>query len=107
MRITWKLRMAAAQRGVWTGTDLGRLLVEKAGLQLSSASLSALFTKQPSQVKLSTLIALCTALECTPDDLFEIDTTPVSRPAAPAAPTAKAVGSSTPSAPRSRSLPPM
>ncbi len=37
---------------------------------------SALFTKEPSQIKLSTLIALCTALQCTPNDLFEIDTTP-------------------------------
>jgi DNA-binding Xre family transcriptional regulator len=107
MRINWKLRMAAAQRGVWTGTDLGRLLEDKAGLELSSASLSALFTKQPTQVKLSTLIALCTALECTPNDLFEIDTTPVARPATPTVPLAKAVGSSTPSAPRGRSLPPM
>jgi Transposase, Mutator family/Cro/C1-type HTH DNA-binding domain len=32
-----------------------------------------------SQIKLSTLIALCTALECTPNDLFDIDTTPVER----------------------------
>jgi DNA-binding Xre family transcriptional regulator len=38
---------------------------------------SALFTKQPSQLKLTTLAALCTALQCTPDDLFDIDTTPV------------------------------
>ena len=74
MQIRWKLRMAAAQREVWTGAQLQRLLAEKAGLELSSASVSALFTKQPSQIKLSTLIALCTALECTPDDLFEIDT---------------------------------
>jgi DNA-binding Xre family transcriptional regulator len=51
---------------VWTGTDLRRLLRERAGLDLSSASVSALFTKQPTQIKLTTLIALCTALECTP-----------------------------------------
>jgi putative transcriptional regulator len=37
-------------------------------------------------VKLSTLAALCTALECTPSDLFEIDTTAVRRPAAPLRP---------------------
>lgn len=80
MQIRWKLRMAAAQREVWTGAQLQRLLAEKAGLELSSASVSALFTKQPSQIKLSTLIGLCTALECTPDDLFEIDTTPVTQP---------------------------
>ena len=79
MEITWKLRMAAAQREVWTGTQLRRLLAERAGLELSSASVSALFTKQPSQVKLSTLAALCTALGCTPNDLLEVDTTPIER----------------------------
>ncbi len=66
MQIRWKLRTAAAQREVWTGSQLRRLLAERAGLQLSSASVSALFTKQPSQLKLTTLAALCTALQCTP-----------------------------------------
>src|SRR6266704_6230596 len=72
MRIRWKLRMAAAQREVWTGAQLRRLLAEKAGTEMSAASVSALFTKEPSQVKLSTLAAVCTALECTPDDLFDV-----------------------------------
>jgi putative transcriptional regulator len=104
--ITWKLRMAAAQREVWTGTQLRRLLAERAGLEMSAASVSALFTKQPSQVKLSTLAAICTALDCTPDDLFEVDTTPVERPAsAPARgePVRKARASSG----RGRSMPPL
>lgn len=86
MRAKWRLRMAAAQREVWTGAQLRRLLRERAGLNLSSASISALFTKQPSQLKLDTLAALCTALDCTPNDLIEIDTTPVQRPAETAAP---------------------
>src|SRR5216684_3769090 len=81
MQIRWKLRIAAAQREVWTGSQLRRLLAEKAGLQMSSASVSALFTRQPSQLNLSTLLALCTALQCTPDDLFDLDTTPVEQPA--------------------------
>ncbi|MDQ0778399.1 putative transcriptional regulator [Streptomyces aurantiacus] len=80
MDIRWRLRKAAADREVWTGAQLRRLLVEKAGLKLSSASVSALLTKQPSQVKLETLVALCTALECTPNDLFEVDATPVTAP---------------------------
>jgi putative transcriptional regulator len=84
VNIRWKLRMAAAQREVWTGTQLRRLLAEKAGLELAAALVSALFTREPAQVKLSTLAALCTALECTPNDLFEVDTTPVQRPAVPA-----------------------
>ena len=82
MRIRWRLRMAAAQREVWSGTELRRLLAERAGLELSAASVSALLTKEPSQIKMSTLIALCTALQCTPNDLLEVDTTPVEQPAA-------------------------
>lgn len=105
MRIRWRLRMAAAQREVWTGTQLRRLLADKAGLEMSAASVSALFSKEPSQIKLTTLIALCTALQCTPDDLFEIDTTPVERPLAPARPVVtdrpRASGTG------GRSLPPM
>lgn len=68
MKIRWRLRMAAAQREVWTGTQSQRLPAERAGLRLSSASVSALFTKEPSRVKISTLIALCTALGCAPND---------------------------------------
>jgi putative transcriptional regulator len=104
MKIRWKLRMAAAQREVWTGAQLRRLLAEKAGLELSAASVSALFTKEPSQVKLTTLAALCTALECTPNDLFEVDTTPVEqpvRPVGPPAPEPKAASN------QGRSMPPI
>jgi putative transcriptional regulator len=79
MRVRWRLRMAAAQREVWAGAQLRRLLAERAGLELSSASVSALLTKQPAQVKLETLAGLCTALECTPNDLLEVDTTPIQR----------------------------
>jgi DNA-binding Xre family transcriptional regulator len=104
MKITWRLRMAAAQREVWTGAQLRRLLAERAGLELSAASVSALMTKEPSQLKLSTLLALCTALDCSPNDLLEVDTTPIER-AAPAKPVQaavkKAVGA------RGRSMPPL
>jgi len=43
-----------------------------AGLETSSGSVSALFTRQPSQLKLFTLAAICTALQCTPDDLSRL-----------------------------------
>ena len=35
MDVTWKLRMAAAQREVWTGAQLRRLLAERAGVEMS------------------------------------------------------------------------
>jgi DNA-binding Xre family transcriptional regulator len=101
MNIHWKLRMAAAQREVWTGAELRRLLAERAGLQLSAASVSALLTKQPAQVKLATLAALCTALDCSPNDLFDVDTVPV----APA--TKPKPRRDVPKAARGRSMPPL
>ncbi|WP_128978230.1 helix-turn-helix domain-containing protein [Streptomyces roseicoloratus] len=105
MKIRWRLRMAAAQREVWTGTELRRLRAEKVGLELSSASVSALFTKEPSQVKMTTLAALCTALECNPNDLIDVDTTPVERPTAlprPVTDIPKTAASA-----RGRSMPPL
>lgn len=105
MKITWRLRMAAAQREVWTGAQLRRLLAERAGLHMSSASVSALLTKEPAQLKLCTLAALCTALDCTPNDLIDIDTAPIASPvpaaAAPPVKAAAAVGR------RGRSMPPL
>jgi putative transcriptional regulator len=101
MDVRWRLRMAAAQREVWTGAQLRRLLAERAGLQLSSASVSALLTKTPAQVKLSTLAALCTALECGPGDLIEVDTAPVTPAAKPERPRRE------PTAARGRSMPPV
>jgi putative transcriptional regulator len=105
VKIVWRLRMAAAQREVWTGAQLRRLLAERAGLELSAASVSALLTKEPSQVKMSTLLALCTALDCSPNDLFEVDTTPVERPAAPPRVVPDAVKKVAGS--RGRSMPPL
>jgi len=102
MNIRWRLRMAAAQREVWTGVQLRRLLAERAGLEMSAASVSALLTKEPAQLKLQTLVALCTALGCTPNDLLEVDTTPIeAQPRPIKAPRAPAKAS------RGRSMPPL
>jgi len=102
MNVRWRLRMAAAQREVWTGAELRRLLAERAGMQISAASVSALLTKEPAQLKLSTLGALCTALQCTPNDLLEVDTTAVEPKSKPAKATA-----AEPKAVRGRSMPPL
>ncbi len=107
MKITWRLRMAAAQREVWTGAQLRRLLAERAGLEMSSASVSVLLTKEPAQVKLSTLLALCTALECTPNDLFELDTTPVALPSPRLDPQQASTVAAKVSGGRGRSMPPL
>lgn len=102
MQIKWRLRMTAAQREVWTGAELRRLLAERAGLEMSSASISALMNSQPSQLKLTTLAALCTALGCTPNDLIDVDVTPVD-----SVDKSKRESADPPKAARGRSMPPM
>lgn len=68
--LNWMLRTIMADRGIWSGAALARLLKEKTGYELSAPSISALLNDQPKQMKAETLDALCTALECTPSDLW-------------------------------------
>ncbi|MFE4203382.1 helix-turn-helix domain-containing protein, partial [Aneurinibacillus aneurinilyticus] len=68
--LEWMLRNVMVEKGIWSGAALRRLLKEKAGYDLSAPSISALLTGQPKQMKAETLDALCTALECTPNDLW-------------------------------------
>lgn len=70
MALEWRLRKVMADREIWTGSELARLMKEKAGYNLSAPSISALLTGSPKQVKSETMDALCTALECTPADLW-------------------------------------
>ena len=68
--LVWMLRNVMADRGIWSGAALARLLKEKAGYHISAPSISALLNGQPKQMKADTLDALCTALDCTPNDLW-------------------------------------
>lgn len=68
--LEWMLRKVMADRGIGTGAALARLLNERTGYSLSAPSISALLTGQPKQMKADTLDALCTALDCKPNDLW-------------------------------------
>lgn len=70
MTLEWRLRRVMADHGVWTGAELARLLEEKAGYRLTAASISELLRRPPRQLKVETLDAVCTALECTPAELL-------------------------------------
>lgn len=76
MALEWKLRKVMAEKNIWSGAELGRLLQDLAGYKLSAASISVLINEQPKQVKAETMNALCTALECTPSDLWVFTPTP-------------------------------
>ena len=70
MPIKWNLRMVMAQRGIWSGSDLQRLLEQKAGVRLSSAGISRLLREQQAEIKLRLLDGLCIVLDCQPEELM-------------------------------------
>ncbi|MFD1362790.1 helix-turn-helix domain-containing protein [Lentibacillus salinarum] len=69
MSIEWNLRHIMAKNNIWTGSELLRLMEDKAGYSMSPASISALLNEKPKLIRVETLDAICTALECTPNDL--------------------------------------
>ena len=75
MKITWNLRMLCAEKGLWTGAALNRRLREQLGLSLTTQTISNLMAKRPKRLSLDVLLALCAALDCTPNDLLKVDAT--------------------------------
>jgi putative transcriptional regulator len=65
MGMRWKLKVVMADRDI-----SARKLAEKTGL--TYGAIVKLRNETPKQVTVSTLTALCHALECTPDELMEI-----------------------------------
>jgi putative transcriptional regulator len=65
----WNLRMTAAERGIWKSTEMRRRLAE-AGLEISAGKMSALWTGNPTTIRLADLDVICAVLECSPADLL-------------------------------------
>ncbi len=103
----WNLRMKAAERGIWKSTELRRQLAA-AGLEISAGKMSALWTGNPTSIRLDDLDVLCAVLDCRPDDLMicEPDKVAARRPATTAEATAGPATSITPRLGRNRTAPP-
>jgi DNA-binding Xre family transcriptional regulator len=65
----WNLRLRAAERGIWKSTELRRLFAE-AGLEISAGKMSALWTGQPTTIRLDDLDVICAVLDCDPAALL-------------------------------------
>ena len=71
MALEWRLRKVMADREIWTGSELARLMKERADTAYPLHRPSgAPLTGSPKQIKYETMDALCTALDCTPADLW-------------------------------------
>ena len=65
----WNLRMKAAEAGIWKSTEMRRRLAE-AGLEVSHGKMSALWTGEPTTIRLDDLDVICAVLGCSPADLL-------------------------------------
>ena len=66
---TWRVREIMARRGVHTAKDLAELLHER-GITLTANAVWRIVTQQPERISFKVLVALCDALEVTPNDLI-------------------------------------
>lgn len=73
MGISWNLRKLMATRDMFQTTDLVPLLAER-GVHLSREQVFRLVTQPPQRLSMDTLAALCDILQCTPNDLIDVQT---------------------------------
>ena len=102
----WNLRMKAAELGIWKSTEMRRRLADL-GLEISAGKMSALWTGNPTSVRLDDLDVICEVLGCAPSDLLirEPDKVAARRPQREEAPAA-ASGAAVPRLGRNRTAPP-
>jgi DNA-binding Xre family transcriptional regulator len=72
MGIRWNLRLRMAEKGMFQTSDLVPLLAER-GVHLSREQVFRLVTQPPQRLSMDTLAALCDILDCSPNDLIEIE----------------------------------
>ena len=102
----WNLRLAAANRGIWTASELQRRLADH-GLVISAGKMSGLWSGQPASIKLADLDVLCVVLQATPNELLLPEADKVPREQTPERPVVAAGEPAVRPRPRGqRSLPP-
>jgi len=78
--VKWNLRLAAANRGIWTASELQRMLAES-GLRISAGKMSGLWSGRPASIKLDDLDVICAVVGCGVEELLIPEPAKVSRPA--------------------------
>ena len=70
MTIRWNLPTVMYSRGVFSATELRKLLREKAEFDISVPAVHRMVNGLPKEFKFSTVDALCQALDCNLDDII-------------------------------------
>jgi DNA-binding Xre family transcriptional regulator len=71
MGYVWHLRRRMAERDMFQTSQLLPLLAER-GVHLSREQVYRMVTAPPQRLSMDTLAALCDILDCTPNDLIEV-----------------------------------
>jgi DNA-binding Xre family transcriptional regulator len=66
---TWRVREVMARRGVRTAKELAALLHER-GITLTANAIWRIVAQEPERISFQVLVALCDALDVTPNDLI-------------------------------------
>ena len=73
MAIVWTLKKwLAVNRDIYRASEVQSLLAEKVGVRLSLQAISTIINGQPSALRLHTIQALCTALDCRLSDFCDV-----------------------------------
>jgi DNA-binding Xre family transcriptional regulator len=73
MAIAWTLKKwLAVNRDIYRPSEVQSLLAEKVGVRLSLQAISTIINGQPSALRLQTIQALCTALDCRLSDFCDV-----------------------------------
>lgn len=73
MPTKWTLKKwLAVEHDIYRASELRERILERTGVQLSHASVSALLRQTPKVIKLSTMQVLCTTFQCTMSDFLEV-----------------------------------
>ena len=84
--------MRPARRDIWKASDMRRLLAGH-GMEISAGKMSALWSGQPTSVRLNDLEVICAVLGCGPEELLLREPGTAKAAPAPAEPRAAAGGS--------------
>src|SRR5262249_5532237 len=71
--LEWRVRMACAERNIWSAAQLQRFVHQRTGVRLSVQTLQAWFRKQPVRIEVRTLISILNALACPLNELIKFE----------------------------------
>ncbi len=71
--IRWGVRLACAQKEIWSATELQKIVEERTGVRLSPQTLQAWFRGKPERIEVRTLTAILNALRCNLTDLIQFE----------------------------------